>query len=79
MRTKDAYGREIVEPRRGIYVVFGSFGDSGVDIIVKQYVLAAERVAYADRAPEIMYNALNANGIKIPFPQCDVHMINDTD
>ena len=77
MRTKDAYGREIVEPRRGIYVVFGSFGDSGVDIIVKQYVLAAERVAYADRAPEIMYNALNANGIKIPFPQCDVHMIKD--
>ena len=79
MRTKDAYGREIVEPRRGIYVVFGSFGDSGVDIIVKQYVLAAERVAYADRAPEIMYNALNANGIKIPFPQRDVHMINDTE
>ena len=79
MRTKDAYGREIVEPRRGIYVVFGAFGDSGVDIIVKQYVLAAERVAYADRAPEIMYNALNANGIKIPFPQCDVHMINDED
>ena len=79
MRTKDAYGREIVDPKKGIYVVFGSFGDSGVDIIVKQYVLAAERVAYADRAPEIMYNALNANGIKIPFPQCDVHMVNDND
>jgi small-conductance mechanosensitive channel len=79
MRTKDAYGREIVEPKRGIYVVFGAFGDSGVDIIVKQYVLAAERIAYADRAPEIMYNALNANGIKIPFPQRDVHMIKDDD
>ena len=77
MRTKDAFGREIVEPRRGIYVVFGSFGDSGVDIIVKQYVLAAERIAYADRAPEIMYNALNANGIKIPFPQRDIHIINN--
>jgi len=46
---------------------------------VKQYVLAAERIAYADRAPEIMYNALNANGIKIPFPQRDVHMIKDDD
>ena len=77
MRTKDAYGREIVEPKRGVYVVFGSFGDSGVDIVVKQYVLAAERVAYADRAPEIIYNALNANGITIPFPQRDIHIIND--
>ncbi len=79
MRTKDAYGREIVEPKKGIYVVFGSFGDSGVDIIVKQYVLAAERVAYADRAPEVMYNALNAAGIKIPFPQRDLHIIKDED
>ena len=79
MRTKDAYGREIVEPKKGIYVVFGSFGDSGVDIIVKQYVLAAERVAYADRAPEVMYNALNAAGITIPFPQRDLHIIKDDD
>ena len=79
MRTKDAYGREVVEPKKGIYVVFGSFGDSGVDIIVKQYVLAAERVAYADRAPEIIYNALNANGITIPFPQRDLHIIKDDD
>ena len=79
MRTKDAYGREIVEPKKGIYVVFGSFGDSGVDIIVKQYVLAAERVAYADRAPEVMYNALNAAGITIPFPQRDLHIIKDED
>ena len=77
MRTKDAYGREIVEPKKGIYVVFGSFGDSGVDIIVKQYVLAAERVAYADHAPEVMYNALNAAGITIPFPQRDLHIIKD--
>ena len=77
MRTKDAYGREIVEPKKGIYVVFGEFGDSGVDIIVKQYVLAAERVAYADRAPEVMYNALNAAGIRIPFPQRDLHVIKD--
>ena len=77
MRTKDAYGREIVEPKKGIYVVFGEFGDSGVDIIVKQYVLAAERIAYADRAPEVMYNALNAAGITLPFPQRDLHIIKD--
>ena len=79
MRTKDTYGREVVEPKKGVYVVFGAFGDSGVDIIVKQYVLAAERVAYADRALEIIYNALNANGITITFPQRDLHIIKDDD
>lgn len=77
MRTKDAYGREIVEPKKGIYVVFGEFGDSGIDIIVKQYVLAAERVAYTDNAPIVIYNALRANGITIPFPQRDLHIIAD--
>jgi len=77
MRTKDAYGREIVEPKKGIYVVFGEFGDNGIDVIVKQYVLAAERITYAGNAPEVIYNALNAAGITIPFPQRDLHIIKD--
>ena len=77
MRTKDAYGRDVVEPKRGIYVVFGNFNDSAVEIWVKQYILAAERIGYIDRAKEVIYNALTANGISIPFPQCDVHVIKD--
>ena len=77
MRTKDAYGRDVVEPKRGIYVVFGNFNDSAVEIWVKQYILAAERIGYIDRAKEVIYNALIANGISIPFPQCDVHVIKD--
>ena len=77
MRTKDTYGREMVEPKKGIYVVFGEFGDSGVEVWVKQYVLAAERIAYIDRAKEVIYNALNANGITIPFPQRDIHIITE--
>ena len=79
MRTKDTYGREIVEPNKGIYVVLGEFGDSGVEVLVKQYVLAAERIGYTDRAKEVIYKALNDNGITIPFPQRDVHMIKDDD
>ena len=77
MRTKDAYGREVVEPKRGVYVVLGEFGDSGVEIFVKQYVLAAERIGYTDRAKEVIYKALNDNGITIPFPQLDLHIIKD--
>ena len=77
MRTKDQYGREIVDPKRGVYVVVGNMSDSAVDINVKQYVLVAERIGYVDRAKEVIYEALNNAGITIPFPQCDVHLIHD--
>ena len=75
LRTKDAYGRDIVEPRKGIYVVFNEFGDSAVEVAVKQNVLVPERNGYIDRAKEVIYNALNENGIQIPFPQRDIHVV----
>lgn len=77
MRTKDQYGREIVDPERGIYVIVDEMADSAVVIGVKQMVLVAERIAYVERAKEVMYKALNDAGITIAFPQCDVHLIND--
>jgi small-conductance mechanosensitive channel len=51
--------------------------DSAVTIAVKQQVLVAERVAYIDRAKELIYNTLNEHGIAIPFPQCDVHLVKE--
>ena len=77
MRTKDQYGREIVDPKHGVYVVVGNMSDSSVDINVKQYVLVAERIGYVDRAKEVIYETLNAAGITIAFPQCDVHLIHE--
>ena len=77
LRTKDRYGREIVEPKYGFNVVVNNMADSAVEIAVKQYVLVAERIGYVDRAKEVIYDALNNAGITIPFPQCDVHLIND--
>ncbi len=74
LRAKDAYGRDIVRPDKGIYVVFGEFGDSSVDIAIKQYVLVSERIAYIDKAKEVIYDALNGAGIEIPFPQRDIHI-----
>ena len=75
MRTQDQYGREIVEPTYGIHVVVDDMADSGVTIAVKQYVLVAEIIPFVDRSKEVIYDALNAAGIPIPFPQCDVHLI----
>ena len=77
MKTKDKYGRDVVDPRFGIYIRFGEFSDSAVEIAVKQFVLAAEHIAYRDKAKEVIYNALNENGITIPFPQRDVHLVKD--
>jgi small-conductance mechanosensitive channel len=73
--TKDSFKREIVDPKRGITVTFENFGDSSVDIAVKQYVLVSERFGYTARAKEAIYDALNRNGISIPFPQRDIHII----
>ena len=64
-----------MEPRKGIYVVFNEFGDSAVEVAVKQNVLVPERNGYIDRAKEVIYNALNENGIQIPFPQRDIHVV----
>ena len=75
MRTKDLYGREVVEPNYGIKVMINEMSDSAVEIAVTQFVLVAERLPYVDKAKEVVYNALNQAGITIPFPQCDVHII----
>ncbi|MBP3203150.1 MAG: mechanosensitive ion channel [Bacteroidales bacterium] len=77
LQTQDRYGREIVEPNYGIKVYIQKMADSGVEIVVKQHVLVPERISYIDRAKEVIYDALNANGITIPFPQCDVHLIKE--
>ena len=75
MRTKDIYGREVVDPKKGIYVAFDSFDESSVNVAVKQYILVAEHIAYVDKAKEVIYEALNNAGISIPFPQRDIHIV----
>ena len=81
MCTKDQYGRDVVDLKKyggsGFNVVVADMADSAVEIAVKQYVLVPERIAYVDRAKEVIYEALNNAGITIPFPQCDVHLIKD--
>ena len=77
MRSTDRYGREIVDPKYGVNVVVDNMSDSAVDVAVKQYVLVAERIAYVDRAKEVVYQALTDAGITIAYPQCDVHLIHD--
>ena len=75
----DKFGRDTVKPSYGIQVTLGSFGDSSVDLNIKQFVLVDQRYAYVARANELIYKALADNGIEIPFPQRDVHIIKDSE
>ncbi len=75
--TKDSFGRDIVDPKRGISITLEDMDDSAVTIAVKQQVLVVERVGYIDRAKELIYNTLNDHGIAIPFPQCDIHLVKE--
>ncbi|MBQ7253721.1 MAG: mechanosensitive ion channel family protein [Bacteroidales bacterium] len=77
LKTKDRYGRDIVEPSYGIYIRFDNFGDSSVDVAVRQYVLVPEQIEYRYKCKELIYKILAENDITIPFPQRDVHMIPD--
>lgn len=74
MDTQDQYGRNIVDPKRGIIIIVENMSDSSVDIAVKQYVLVPERVEFIERAKEVVYKALTNAGITIAFPQCDIHI-----
>lgn len=70
----DEFGRNIVDPSRGTSVVFSDFGDSSVDLLIKQYVIVDQQPAHIANVKEVIYEALNENGIEIPFPQRDVHI-----
>lgn len=75
----DKFGRDTVKPSYGIQVTLGGFGESSVDLNVKQFVLVDQRYAYVARANELIYKALADNGIEIPFPQRDVHIIQSSE
>ena len=74
LHRQDRFGRELIDPKRALTVSVSDLAESSVDLAVKQYVLVEERFAYIAEAKEIIYDALNRNGIEIPFPQRDVHM-----
>ena len=72
----DRFGRSMIKESYGIQVLLTGFGDSSVDLTVRQYVLVEYRASYLAKANELIYNALTTKGIEIPFPQVDVNFKN---
>jgi small-conductance mechanosensitive channel len=58
-------------------VQVADFGDSSVDLVVKAWVRSSDRLAVIPEIKEKIYTAFNAEGIEIPFPQRDIHIITD--
>ena len=75
LQRKNSLGLDIVDKKKGMTIEFEEFGESSLNVSVKQFVLVQEKVRYTTAAQEIIYNTLNANDIAIPFPQRDVHII----
>lgn len=78
LATKTEDGRDIVDPAKGINVVFADFGASSVDLFVTQWLLVDQKITYQAKAKEAIYNILNNNHIEIPFPQQDIYIRNIT-
>ena len=74
LQKTDKYGRDILDSKYGIQIRFQDFGDNSVNLQVVQFVTVEEKMAYASRAKEAVYNALNKHGIEIPFPQRDLYI-----
>jgi len=71
---KDKLGRNVIDQEKGFNVLLANFGESSVDLFVTYWALVSEKNVFSYRAKETIYNALNAHGIEIPFPQRDIHM-----
>ena len=67
---------DCVYKRRGVNVVVKEFGDNSVNLKVMAWIPVQTQYVDDGRLKECVYNTLNENGISIPFPQRDVHIIN---
>ncbi|MCF0173264.1 MAG: mechanosensitive ion channel [Bacteroidales bacterium] len=56
-------------------IQFTGFGGSSLDFTIKVWLPTADRTQIMSQMREEIYNALGRNGIEIPFPQTDVHIM----
>jgi len=61
--------------KRKVNVVLKSFGDNAIELKILVWVDVVKQYYIDGYVLEAVYNALNDNGIGIPFPQRDIHII----
>lgn len=74
LACKTPEGRDIIDLKKPVGVVFDDFGDNSVNLFVTYWVLVEQKFLMTGRVKEAIYNTLNAHNIEIPFPQRDLHI-----
>lgn len=74
LACKTPEGRDIIDFKKPVGVVFDDFGDNSVNLFVTYWVLVEQKFLMTGRVKEAIYNTLNAHNIEIPFPQRDLHI-----
>jgi small-conductance mechanosensitive channel len=64
-----------VDPMKEAHAIVINMNDSSVDFKIVVWAEVAKRAAVASEVLTCIYDTLNANGIEIPFPQRDIHII----
>ena len=75
--SRDSHGNYNIDPKRGVSVVFSSFGDSSLDLDVVLWMRIETKLKTCSDVNEVIYNVLNENNIEIPFPQRDLHVVSN--
>ena len=78
-KTKDVISTAVaqlkcIDQRKGVKVVLKELADSALVFKVLVWVNVFTQFVDDGEIYEAIYNALNDNGIEIPFPQTDVHI-----
>lgn len=66
-----------VEEEKAIRVVFTEFGDNSINFKLLCWTDAVKQIYAVSDIMEAIYDTLNKHNIEIPFPQRDIHIINE--
>ncbi|MCR5130046.1 MAG: mechanosensitive ion channel [Prevotella sp.] len=67
----------VTDPKKEPMVMLKEFGDNSVNLKVLVWLSVVRQYTDSAAILECIYNTLNENNIQIPFPQRDIHIIQD--
>lgn len=69
--------KQTIDLNKGVSILMDDMADSSVNLIAVLWISVADRFSLTAKIKERIYEVLNENNIEIPFPQRDIHIINN--